>query len=746
MRLIDIDIVNFKKLRQFRATFQEGLNVIVGDNAAGKTTLLQAIECALYGPGVVPGRKDMIPTWGQTTWKLVLTFRLDGTDYVLTRSKSTARLARQLPDDEELVANGHTSVNAAVAELIGLTAKDYNLFLQSQQGQTAGVLTFGAAALNRKVEEYSGVALIDRVQSLAQEEARTHKAQAEALAVPAEALEAAGEQVTALADAALDAEASMHKAQEALDALPTPESLAEPDVDPDALQARRERILSLRGQHERAVQELAHALQRRDAAQQRFDEVTAPAEAADLEAEAEALGRRVKDAASEVGRLQRALSEQAHRWDEFLKAQSRLNGHPSEADIRDALDDEANTRAELHDRRRAEGQHVAMLDQQIRQRQALAKDALCPTCGTRLSEHDPQALADEIDALAARRDTHERAETELARACRAADEQVRQLEAGLAASEAHAARVTALRAALEADGVDLTTGESPVESQLVVARETHEGLVGEKATLDHQREQLAAEQRRYRRLAASVTTEREYVEQAREALADLEHRLAEAEADGLPDESAIDAARQAWRKYLDDKSALGLKRRDAYHAVTLAKQSFEQAQKDLGRARGDVTALETRRGEASQAEKAADQAGRLARFLRERRAGYLQEVWDAVLAAASRQVAMASKGMVSRLVYADGDFLFEEEGILAPVTSASGAQLGHIGVAVRIGLSRALYGSGALLIFDEPTEAMREHHAAGLAASLAGAAAQCLLITHREQDQDLAAHVVEVGA
>jgi ABC-type transport system involved in cytochrome bd biosynthesis fused ATPase/permease subunit len=117
-----------------------------------------------------------------------------------------------------------------------------------------------------------------------------------------------------------------------------------------------------------------------------------------------------------------------------------------------------------------------------------------------------------------------------------------------------------------------------------------------------------------------------------------------------------------------------------------------------------------------------------------------------VMAAASKQVKMATANLITQVAYAGGEFQFEEDGVMAPVTSASGAQKAHIGTAVRIGLARALYGSNSLLILDEPTESMSERNALGLSASLVGAAKQTLLITHREQDQSLAANIIQLGA
>ncbi|MBU0801637.1 MAG: AAA family ATPase, partial [Alphaproteobacteria bacterium] len=182
MKLIKLVTTNFKRLGTFTADFTDGLNVICGENARGKSTLIQAIEAALFGVTVVPGKKEHIPTWGQTTFGLELHFSSGDSIYVLTRSKSTAKLLRYgLGDNsEQLVANGNTPVTAYVEELLGLTAKDFALFLNSKQHQTSGLLSFGTTALNQKVEEFAGIALIDSIMTRARAMATAEKAAADA--------------------------------------------------------------------------------------------------------------------------------------------------------------------------------------------------------------------------------------------------------------------------------------------------------------------------------------------------------------------------------------------------------------------------------------------------------------------------------------------------------------------------------------------------------------------------------------
>ena len=87
--------------------------------------------------------------------------------------------------------------------------------------------------------------------------------------------------------------------------------------------------------------------------------------------------------------------------------------------------------------------------------------------------------------------------------------------------------------------------------------------------------------------------------------------------------------------------------------------------------------------------------------------------------------------------------MYCEDGVFAPVESASGMQRGFIGVAVRLALAKSLRSSCALVVLDEPTESMREEPAMRLSGALLGNE-QVLMVTHRESDKGVATNIVEL--
>lgn len=739
MKLISLKAKNFKKLSDFSCDFQDGLNVIVGDNAQGKSTLLQAIESALFGITVVPGKKENIPTWGQTKFSLTLTFTNhvatspeDDWYYCLTRTGSTAKLEKIGPGEETLLANGNTPVTKYIEELLGLTAKDFNLFVQSKQGETSGVLTFGATALNQKVEEFAGVSLIDAVQRKAQELATSSKARADALEVGEGDLVRAADLVTACAadqeDKALAAAgcATAVEQQQLMTAV-------QPLVASEELSRTQREAHRRQSALREAEAALAHAKESLTGAEATLAGLDDAVDVEQLEAVAKDQRDQLRTVQASINDKQALVSNGDRAKEELQLAVTALAACQKVSveelataqDVLDAHQDDVVRKAAV----------VSTLTAKLGDMQRLAKDAACPTCGTKLAEHDPVALAAEIESLksqlatatAAHKDaknnkTPEQAVTELLdknRAAGVAEGLVAKWQAKQLPEGEHEALINELALLRDQFGV-LGQSQAVTKVQLDAAEQTNQRHAAAVRNVATARRKL-------------VSAEEAVVEQAALQIA-------------APTDVEIDTAAQAEADYRAAFSAWNQEKLRLAHALGLAESALTLANAVLANAEAAFTKLQEQAEDAKQSAISSSRATRLARFLRERRQAYLTEVWDVVMAASSRQVKVASGGMITRVCYDAGEFQFEEDGVTAPVTSASGAQKAHIGTAVRIGLARALYGSNGLLILDEPTESMSERHAAGLSASLVGAAKQTLLITHREQDQSLAANLIQLGA
>lgn len=737
MQLIKLVTKNFKRLGNFTADFTTGLNVIAGENARGKSTLLQAIEAALFGVTVVPGKKEHIPTWGQKDFSLELHFVVGDDVLVLTRNKSTAKLLAysNVDNTERLVANGNTPVTAAVEQLLGLAGKDWNLFVQSRQHEASGILTFGASALNKKVEEFAGIELIDKVQTLAQRGATLYASYAEAKQVDEESQQRA-DAALAEAQAALEkADAEKAAAKAALVTLP-PMSVTKPTRVPAEMRQQA-------AAHAKATQRVADLVQARGFAEKAVDAAKDNLSAAGEKVDVKQLQDLMTDLVGkgkDLGGKQEALEKQAasraraeDKLADAIKASEALgDDDPSDEEIEEARAEAEKAEAALeHEQAKA-----ARIKAKIQDLKQLADGATCPTCGHTKEDHNPEKLAAEIAAAQVDLATSEERASGVRQYLQDARKEWNRRDNLHKACAAADAVIAAARATLEATPAADLKELGEILATLTETREQYAGVKAQVAQASEQNARVAAAEKALASASKQLDDANQAEASARRALEQLPTPPTEAEAEDAEEEL---------REYTRVESEWKLERARLKAAFDTAALVAEHCLKDAESAAAKVKELKERQATAAADAVKAKQYDRLVRFLRERRQNYLKDVWDTVLAVSSRLVTQSSRGEITAIANEDGEFLFEEQSILAPASSASGAQKGLIGTALRIGLARALYGSDSLLIFDEPTESCTEANASSMAAALATSAKQVLLITHRENDQVLAENIIHVG-
>lgn len=746
MRLKSLTTTNFKKLGSQEFTFTPGMNVIAGDNAQGKTTLLQAIETALFGVRAVPGKAEHIATWGQKKWSLDLHFEgKDHQQYCVTRNGSTAKLVRLTGEETELVANGTTPVNEQIEELLGLAAKDYNLFIQSKQGESTGILTFGATALNRKVEDYAGVQIIEKVQAAAQLKATSLAASAEAKRVPEEVLKQAEADLEKAEHDLGVANAGHQTAQRALEMFGE-FTLAEVEDTTAAMRAEAHAADLLWAKVEAAEQFIEPARKTLNEAIERAAGVKLQS-VDELVEQRSAVEAKGKDAKQALDNLR--ASKQAYVT--ALQNVERCQNSHDEAEANlvqptDPAEVEAAKKALEDAEKLSDTTRTALAESEMKVRnlKQMKDGSICPTCKRANEDHDPAALAKELEAAERESQALQSPALHAARAESAARTTVRNQEQWDQKAKHLGQVYEAAKKALLAAQHSL--GDLPVvdDSAIHDAEAQYETARSEYAALNAQIAQVEGNNLTYRREQDAEANARQAYNLTVEKHAELEKQFEELPEPPTEEEIAakqqeVEAYREAYNKWRDGHSALSIVEGSARNEVHLAQQRVDTATACVKR-------LEEQNAAAAGDDALSKRYDRLVRFLREGRQGYMQQVWTTILAVSSRLVQDSSRGQITRILNDDGEFMFEEGGVIAPSSSASGAQKSFIGTSLRIGLSRALYGSDSLMIFDEPTEACSEHNASAMAATLATSAKQVLLITHRETDQALAQKIINVGA
>ncbi|MFQ6110431.1 MAG: AAA family ATPase [Nitrospinota bacterium] len=97
MRFLSLELEGFKVYREpSSVSFSEGLNLFIGPNRAGKSTLLEAVLVALYGPSRErTGRlsRTLLRSWaGAEASRVALTYEAQGGVYRIERDISRGKV------------------------------------------------------------------------------------------------------------------------------------------------------------------------------------------------------------------------------------------------------------------------------------------------------------------------------------------------------------------------------------------------------------------------------------------------------------------------------------------------------------------------------------------------------------------------------------------------------------------------------------------------------------------------------
>ncbi len=132
MRLIELNLTNFRQHVDTRIAFTDGLTGIIGPNGAGKSTVLEGISWALYGQNALRTNNEDVRTTtapGGTEVRVELGFEIHSQNYTVTRTiHPTKGSTAALEVDGRVMSTGVSEVNRRVTDLLGM---DYSAFFTS---------------------------------------------------------------------------------------------------------------------------------------------------------------------------------------------------------------------------------------------------------------------------------------------------------------------------------------------------------------------------------------------------------------------------------------------------------------------------------------------------------------------------------------------------------------------------------------------------------------------------------------
>jgi DNA repair exonuclease SbcCD ATPase subunit len=114
MKIKKLKLKNYKRFNELELDFDSGINIIVGDNEAGKSTISQAIMDLLYLDPTTKSQNThaRIKSWGQSNLPILdMIFSSDGDDYQFIKDFSSKSLILQNLSNKKKTENYKDSIH-----------------------------------------------------------------------------------------------------------------------------------------------------------------------------------------------------------------------------------------------------------------------------------------------------------------------------------------------------------------------------------------------------------------------------------------------------------------------------------------------------------------------------------------------------------------------------------------------------------------------------------------------------------
>lgn len=706
--LKELKVKNFRKLRDVTVEFTRGLNVVRGQNEAGKSTMLEAITYALFGVKACREGLSEIVTWGEpeASMKVELTLEVEGITYSITRSKAGAEV-----NWAGGKATGQTEVANFVGRLFGMSAANINKLVLSGQGNIRGALSEGSTKTSELIEQLSNFSIIDDVLELISERLTTGPTAAyEEAAARAIAELAPLEAALVVPDTAKD-EARIADLTQTIAVVTEELEAIQAEIGPVAL--RRDELIQKEKQLAAIKARLGLLEEQAKAASIEADSVRRqappPVDAEELARarttmqEVEAAGKSLKNKA-----LIEALPYPESFWEgdlaSFQAEVAAVNRRAS--GLQDSI---RNWKADL------KVQHAARV-----------ASATCGFCGQDFSKLPEvaaknAAIAAEIEAITANLASAEAA--------------VLELDGDIAALADVERQHSQIQVALRHLGSDVAWDTDVVPhrprwngngSCLAITPEAARSLVTtmeaqERAYVQHEAKLAAALARAEAALKARDAAQVEFEK-------------------GFPELAELPALTAKAQQLNDNYSALYSTQFDAQRQlgeisarVQLLKQAYEQA----------LAKVDDVRKAKADAEEMIDVVGfnnGLQKRVRAARPIIANKLWSMVLQAVSRYFS-EMRGMSSVVTKDNGGFKVDGHAI----EGLSGSTLDILGLAIRLALVRTFLPQAPFLILDEPSAACdAERTEATMAFLVTCGFDQMLLVTHEDMSEKVAENLIGI--
>jgi len=165
MIINSVTLRNFKSHAETGIDVGTGINVILGENGAGKTSILEAISFTLFKD--YSGNLENLVRRGQGKMSAELIFTSHGRKYKVqrsrTRSGSDARLFLVDGGKDRLLREGDSGVDKEIEEILGIDRYLFTNAVYVRQGEIANLLVARPAERKQLISRLLGIDALERV-------------------------------------------------------------------------------------------------------------------------------------------------------------------------------------------------------------------------------------------------------------------------------------------------------------------------------------------------------------------------------------------------------------------------------------------------------------------------------------------------------------------------------------------------------------------------------------------------------
>ncbi len=187
MIIEEVDIEDFRSHRKSRVTFDEGISVIVGENGSGKTSILDAVNYALFKskPNKDINADDLIRI-GREEAVVSVRFHQNGRVYRVKRGRrkgrATGSMFYQVIDGREVIrAKGEGEITKEVEAVLGITGELFGKAIYIKQGELDTLISAPPSSRKEIVGKLLGAHDLETAHKNMQEIIREYKNRAERL-------------------------------------------------------------------------------------------------------------------------------------------------------------------------------------------------------------------------------------------------------------------------------------------------------------------------------------------------------------------------------------------------------------------------------------------------------------------------------------------------------------------------------------------------------------------------------------